>query len=330
MTSVVLTSGKTFPAASNVSILDAAIESGVSLPYSCKTGRCSACKCMVIEGETRALQEEKGLSDAEKEEGWILSCVRSALTNLHLNVEDLGVALPSVVTLPLRIDSIEKVALDVIRVILRVPPSSTFSFVPGQFIEIIAPGGIRRSYSLAKASASDKKIELHIRAVSGGAMSRYWFERAEVNDLLRLNGPLGTFFLRDIAGLDVVFLATGTGIAPVKAMLESIVNIDLALRPSSVSVFWGGRIENDLYLDMKSIFPDFNFIPVLSRAGLEWRGARGHVQQVLPSILPDLSCAAVYACGSDAMIRTAKATLIDSGLSSKRFYSDAFVSSGSI
>jgi len=283
----------------------------------------------VLSGQTRELHTETGLAENEKAEGWILGCVRSAETDLTIEVEDLGgVVLPAVKTIPCRISYLHLLAPDVIQVKLRLPPSTEFSFIPGQYIDVIGPGGVRRSYSLANASFADKQLELHIRAVEGGALSQYWFDLAKANDLLRLNGPLGTFFLRDVAGLDLVFLATGTGFAPVKAMLESMRDLASAHAPRSVTVLWGGRTPKDIYFDVEIISCDFRFIPVLSRADEQWSGVRGHVQQALLSVLPDLQHAAVYACGSDAMIRDAQATLVLAGLPANRFYSDAFVSSG--
>ena len=290
MKTITLSSGKTFRLESGASILGAAECHAIALPYSCKTGRCSTCKCKVITGDTEALQDEVGLTAKEKADGWILSCVRTAVTDLSLDVEDLGgVVLPEAKTLPCRINSIDKLAPDVVQVVLRLPPTAEFSFMPGQYIDVIGPGGVRRSYSLANASCADKQLELHIRAVDGGAMSQYWFEQAKANDLLRLNGPLGTFFLRDVAGLDLVFLATGTGIAPVKAMLESMHDLAAEKQPRSVTVLWGGRTPQDVYFDVAGIAGAFNFVPVLSRADAQWTGARGHVQHALLSVLPDLS-----------------------------------------
>lgn len=331
MPQITLTSGKVFTGSIGASILDAAMRAGVLLPYSCKTGRCSTCKCKVISGQTRELHNETGLTEQEKAEGWILGCVRSAETDVTVEVDDLdGVLLPSAKTIPCRISNLELLAPDVIQIKLRLPTNTEFSFIPGQYIDVIGPGGLRRSYSLANASFADKHLDLHIRAVDGGEMSQYWFDQAKANDLLRLNGPLGTFFLRDVAGLDLVFLATGTGFAPVKAMLESISDLSSAHVPRSVTVLWGGRTPQDIYFDVNSISGDFSFIPVLSRADEQWSGVRGHVQQALLSVLPDLQHAAVYACGSDSMICDARATLVLAGLPANRFYFDAFVSSGNI
>ena len=331
MHTIALRSGKNFRIESGVSILDGAARQAISLPYSCKTGRCSTCKCKVIAGETEVLQEEVGLSVTEKADGWILSCVRTALTDLSVDLEDLaGVILPDHKTLPCRINSIDKLAPDVVRILLRLPPTAEFTFIPGQYIDLIGDSGVRRSYSLANSSFAGKQLELHIRAVNGGAMSQYWFWQAKPNDLLHLSGPHGTFFLRDVAGLDLVLLATGTGIAPIKAILESMLDVAAEKLPRSVTVLWGGRTPQDLYFDVAGIPGRFNFVPVLSRADKQWTGARGYVQQALLTVLPDLSQAAVYACGSDVMIRDAQTTLTAAGLAGHRFYSDAFVCSATI
>ena len=160
-------------------------------------------------------------------------------------------------------------------------------------------------------------------------MSQYWFMQAKVNDLLRLNGPLGTFFLRDVANTNLIFLATGTGIAPIKAILESMDNFHHDMYPKSVTILWGGRTSQDLYLDVAQLFNKYTYIPVQSRPDQNWTGAKGYIQDVLLWKNPNLVNFAVYACGSDAMIHSAKARLIEAGLPPQKFYSDAFVSSGS-
>ncbi len=329
MAIVTLNSGKTFSVPPGASILDAAGQAQVTLPYSCKTGRCSTCKCKVISGSTLALHVEVGLTDLEKADGWILSCIRSVESDTLLEVDELGdVVLPPVKTLPCRISSIDYMTQDVIRVFLRLPPTADFWFIPGQYIEIIGPNGIRRSYSLANAKFQEKILELHIRSVVGGAMSKYWFGEAKQNDLLRLNGPLGTFFLRQATGINLIFLATGTGIAPVKAILESLPSLPPSQQPKSVTVAWGGRQLKDLYINLNEK-PSINkYIPVLSRPPNEWNGAKGYVQEVILGTNPDLTNSVIYACGSDVMIQSAKSSLMRAGLSDKFFYSDAFVSSG--
>ncbi|MBU1223577.1 MAG: 2Fe-2S iron-sulfur cluster binding domain-containing protein [Gammaproteobacteria bacterium] len=325
---ITLANGKQFSAEASETMLDAALRAGVVLEHSCKTGRCGSCKTQLHGGSSIPLVDEIGLSQAEREAGWILTCARCATSDVQLDVEDLGgIKVYPAKTLPCRIQSLERLGADVLRVILRLPPNQQLDYHPGQYIDVIGKGGLRRSYSLANASAAEKLLELHIRAVSGGAMSEYWFGQAKVNDLLRLNGPLGTFFLRNVVGLDLVFLATGTGMAPVKAMLEGIDSLSPECRPRSVSVYWGARAPGDLYWDVSSVGAAHRYTPVLSRAGRGWSGAQGHVQEVLMASQPNLSETVVYACGSDAMIHSAKEMLLKAGLPERWFLSDAFVCS---
>lgn len=329
MAIIYLTSGRKFKVETGFTLLDAASSAGVALPYSCRTGRCSTCKAQVLRGQTRPLSDEIGLGSEDIEAGWILTCVRVAETDISLDIEDLGgVQLPNPKTLPCRIAALDRLAPDVMRVKLRLPPTANFTFIPGQYIDVIGINGTRRSYSLANGYFLNSLLELHVRAVPGGIMSDYWFNQAKPNDLLRLNGPLGTFFLRDNANADVFFLATGTGIAPFKAILESLTQMPEVQQPNSITVLWGGRKPEDLYIDVETFSGQHRYIPVISRSEEVWKGGKGYVQDYLLSMTPDLSNAAVYACGSDSMINSAKQSLCSAGLPSKRFYSDAFVSSG--
>lgn len=329
MTQVTLVSGKHFPSPAGTPILEAARNAQIMLPYGCQTGRCGVCKCKVRSGSTRVLQHETGLTALEAAAGWILSCVRSSESDLVLEVDDLdSIVLPISKTWPCRISQITHLSPDVIQVLLRLPPQADFRFIPGQYINVIGPNSIRRSYSLARAHFSEKVLELHIRAVPGGAMSDYWFHHAKSNDLLRLNGPHGTFFLRETAGMDLIFLATGTGIAPVKAMLESLPDLPADQKPQSVTVFWGGRQPEDFYLNVAAIEGTHAYQEVQSRPSANGCAAKGYVHEVLLASAPDLSHAAVYACGSVAMIQSARERLVQAGFPMARFYADAFVSSG--
>jgi CDP-4-dehydro-6-deoxyglucose reductase len=325
MSLITLANQRQFTANAGTSVLDAALAEGVVLEHSCRTGRCGSCKAQVVSGASHALLAETSLSDAERQAGWILTCAREATSDLVLDIEDLGaLAGISTKTQPCRIASLDRLAADVLRVVLRLPPNAGFAFLAGQYIDITSPQGDKRSYSIASDMRS-ATIELQIRQVDGGAMSRYWFEQAKVNDLLRFRGPLGTFFLRDVAGLDLVFLATGTGIAPIASMLAQLPHLAAERQPKSVSLYWGARHLSDLYLDLAA--PGLRYTPVLSRAADDWQGRRGHVQDVLLSDAPDLARTAVYACGSPAMIDAARAALTAAGLPAKRFLADAFVSS---
>lgn len=320
--------GKSFRANAGETLLSAALRANVSLAYSCRSGRCSTCKCKVLNGQTKASHDELGLSQQDRDEGWVLSCVREPLTDVTMNADDLGdLDLPEPRTLACRIQSLQLLTPDVMKVVLRLPPKSDFRCHAGQYIEVMGEGGVRRSYSIANAMTDTQQLELHIRHVPGGVMSHFWFEKATQNDLLRLNGPLGTFVVRQVTGNDLVFLATGTGIAPVKAMLESLHMRMAEHMPRSVTVYWGGRVASDLYWQPPPEYAWVQFKPVLSREPA-FAGRQGYVQQAFLSEHSDLAHTVVYACGSPEMIAAAKQALQSAGLPDNSFYADAFVSSG--
>ncbi len=337
MSQITLSNGTRFDAERGTTMLDAALAQGVVLEHGCRTGRCGTCKARVKGGSTASLREPVSLTDDERAAGWVLTCTDEATSDVQLDIEDLGalVGIQTRVT-PARIDALERLAPDVIRVRLRLPPRNAFRFLAGQYIDVTSPAGVKRSYSIASAAATPDKLELQIRRVDQGQLSAYWFEEAKADDLLRFNGPLGTFFLRPVAGLDLVFLATGTGIAPIRSMLMQLAGMAAVDQPRSVTLYWGGRHREDLYVDpcadLPAGVPGLRYVPVLSRGDIDWAGAKGHVQDVLAHDVsrgdaPALAGAAVYACGSDAMIHGARRLLADLGLPEKRFHSDAFVSS---
>ncbi|MBH3428763.1 FAD-binding oxidoreductase [Pseudomonas alkylphenolica] len=328
MASVKLHNGKTFSSEAGISMLDSARQAGITLEYSCRTGRCGVCKTKVLSGETETLKDETSLTPDECAEGLILTCCRRAVTDVEIDAEDIG-ALGDIVvkTLPCRVDTIKKLADNVVEVTLRVPPNSKFAYLPGQYLDIIGEAGLRRSYSIANAQRDDGKLELQIREVENGMMSAYWFDRAKTNDLLRLEGPLGTFSLREKDVSNIIFLATGTGIAPVKAMLEQLLGNPSMATGKRVFIYWGGRTTNDIYWTPQLQGLDATFIPVLSRADTHWAGRTGYVQSALINDDIDLTRSVVYACGSEDMIHSARDVLTAAGLPAKHFYSDAFVSS---
>jgi len=326
MPKITLPSGRTFEILQGQSLLAAAEVAGVRLPYSCMKGRCSSCRCK-IDGKSIALMDEIGLSAEERAEGWVLACARSPVESLSVDIQeltDLQLAPPRLVAT--KIDSLEKLSQSVLRVRLRTPPGTVFGFAPGQYIDVVGPNGIRRSYSLANGTGSGR-LELHVRYVKDGEMSSYWFERAQLNDLLRIEGPKGTFILRHNPGDRVVFLATGTGMAPIKSMLEEIAALPKLKRPQSVSVYWGGRTPEDLYWDPREAFHDALYVPTLSRAEGEWTGMRGYIQNALLNTVGAWDNVQVYACGSNKMVQGARKALTGAGLRNESFYCDAFVAS---
>ena len=324
MWGVRLANAKHFAASAARPLLDEARAAGLALEHSCRTGRCGSCKVRVASGRTQVLRDECSLSGEEQAAGLILSCCRAAASDLELDTEDLGpLGFLQLKTLPARIDSMVHLAPDVMQVFLRLAPGTRLEYLPGQYVDVIAHGGLRRSYSIANAPRADGRLELHVRRVDGGVMSQYWFSQARPNDLLRIHGPLGTFSLRDNRRQRLVFLATGTGIAPVKAMLEAIPRGDA---DQQIHVYWGGRTSADHYIEPVARGRSIRYVRVLSRTRAA-NARTGYVQQALLDDLVPLEDSTVYACGSDTMIQAARAQLTARGLSPRHFHSDAFVSS---
>ena len=327
MPTVTLNNGRSFASDEHATILESARGHGIVLEYSCRTGRCGVCKAPVLSGETIVLRDEESLTPADRAAGLILTCCRAPGSDLLLDVEDLG-RLEGLAprTLPCRIAAIERLAPDVVGVTLRLPPTAGLRFLPGQYVDIIA-NGVRRSYSLANSPRPDNLLEMHIRELPGGVLSAFWFGAAKVGDLLRMEAPLGTFFLREGGTGPLIFLATGTGIAPVKAILEELAAEPDLAEGREVAVYWGNREPCDFYWQPPAGPVSVRFVPVLSGRDAAWQGRRGYVQAAVLEDFPELGDAQVYACGSQAMIKSAEELLTSRGLRRNRFYLDAFVSS---
>jgi len=305
------------------SILDSALNAGHCFEYSCKNGQCGVCKITLLKGEIVELQAQVALSETDKQQHKILSCCCAPKTDILIDAEDLR-ALQGIdiKTIPARINKIEKKTEHIIEVELRLPPTASFKFLEGQYIDIIGPNGVRRSYSIANSSAN-QLITLFIKQVENGALSQYWFNHAKKNDLLRLEGPKGTFFFRE-AKPHIIFLATGTGIAPIKAILDKLSESSSKL---SFSLYWGNRTLEEFFWQPEYNNLDLQYIPVLSRANEDWIDKVGYVQNILIEEHQNLENTQVYACGSLEMIEAAQQLLIKNGLEEKYFHSDAFVSS---
>lgn len=272
-----------------------------------------------------AVQTEYELSSAEISQGFVYSCCRSPISNLLLDAEDLSeYAIPNTQILPAKIDSLHLVNEDLLKVSLRLPPGKSFHFLPGQYINVMH-GAIKRSYSLANINAPNQNLELLIRRYDGGAMSAYWFHVAKINDLLRIEGPLGTFFIRNSESHTLVLLATGTGIAPIKSMLESEVYTAYSFK--RIVLIWGMRNTKDLcWTPSDALLKNIEFIPVMSKDS-EWKGEKGHVQDIAMKLNIDFTSCDIYACGNQSMIQEAKKIVMENGLEEHHFYADSFLPS---
>ena len=323
-----LANSKEFTVIPDKSILDSALAKGIQLEYSCLTGRCGICKAQIKRGTSKLLMPEISLSEKDKQNSYTLLCCRKATSDLVLGVEDLNfLADIERKIVPCRIDTIKYLNADLIELTLRLPPSCEFRYLPGQYINIIAKPGLKRSYSIANAPREDGKITLLIRRVANGLMSKYWFSDAAPNDLLRIDGPLGTFCLRPAKVERLILLATGTGIAPIKAIYEHLSRKDLLLDFKNIAIYWGLRTGDEIHWRPENMPPHVEVNHVISRDS-SWEGMTGHVQSHALSALAEPENTAVYACGLPQMIEEARVLLLSAGLPESNFYSDAFLQSG--
>jgi CDP-4-dehydro-6-deoxyglucose reductase len=340
-------SGRMFAALAGETILGAGIRQGIGLPYGCKDGACGTCKCKKIEGVVEhGPHQSKALSEEEEANGYILTCCGVAKSDLLLEsrqVTQQG-ALP-IKKMPTRVSLMEKKSNDVMLLRLQLPANDSFRYHPGQYVEIILRDGARRSYSMANAPplqtppqtpAPDPSptvgpsLELHIRHMPGGKFTDHVFGVMKEKEILRIEGPFGSFFLREESDKPMVLLASGTGFAPIKAVIEHMQRQGIT-RPATL--YWGGRRPADLYMDewVKTKvmeMPNLRYVPVVSNALPEdgWTGRTGFVHLAVLQDFPDLSNHQVYACGAPIVVDSARAAYIgQAGLPEDEFYADSFI-----
>ena len=333
-------SGANFEAAADQPLLDAAAPLKLDLPYSCKGGNCGACKARLVRGEIYYPHGTPlGLSAAEIAEGMILLCQARARTDLTIETFDMRSADTAAQRLPCRIERAVPLSHDVIGLFLRLPIAEEFSFEPGQYIDVLLPGGRRRSFSIASPPHDARPLELHVRRVPGGEFTDRLFHDDMQSSLLNIEGPLGKFVYRPHFGPapPMLLIGGGTGIAPLLSILRHVIEsgIDRDMR-----LFWGVRSEKDLYaqatLDALSRAASrgraastgraalFSYAPVLSEPDASWRGLTGWVHEAAFVGLEDLESCEVYAAGPPAMIAALQGEYAARGASSHRLYFDSF------
>ncbi|WP_377703657.1 CDP-6-deoxy-delta-3,4-glucoseen reductase [Pseudoduganella sp. UC29_71] len=325
-------SGHQFACDADETVLAAAMRAGVGLPYGCKNGACSSCKGKVIAGSvTHKPHQVRALTPEEEAAGMSLFCCAIPQADLVIEAREVaGSGDYPVKKMPSRVSTIEKVAPDVVVISLQLPANETLQFRAGQYIEFLLRDGKRRSYSVATAP-DNGPITLHIRHMPGGLFTDQVFSTMKERDILRFEGPLGTFFVRDDSDKPMVLLASGTGFAPIKAIVEHLVQTGSTRK---MALYWGGRRPQDLYMDAlcrewAARLPNFQYVPVVSNAEAEdnWSGRSGFVHQAVMADLPDLSGHQVYACGAPIMVESAKRDFVaQCGLPADEFYADAFTS----
>ncbi len=323
-------SDHTFTVRQTESVLDAALRQGIILPYGCRNGACGSCLGTVLSGTVHYPGEPPpALATVQAAEGKALFCQARATSDLIIGVREVeAVQDIDVRTMPCRVSRLEHLAPDVIRIYLKVPATQRLQFLAGQYINILLKGHTPRAFSIANAPHADEFIELHIRYVEGGYFTDQVFHLLREKALLRIQGPLGTFFLREDSDRPAILVGGGTGFAPLKGMLEHAFEIGLR---QHLHLFWGARARRDLYLDelprrWTRANGNFHYTPVLSEPGPEdaWTGETGLVTDAVVKHYPDLAPFDIYASGPPVMVQGGHRLFLEHGLDESRFFSDSF------
>lgn len=311
-------------------LLDAGLREGVQLPFECRNGGCGVCKGTVLYGTVDyGAYQDRMLTEEEKRAGKALFCCATPLTDLEIEYTPTNA--PG--NIPVRVHAAHvkkmvKLTDDVMQIFLKPDDDEPIRFYAGQYINIILDDGDKRSFSFATAPHEDNLIELQIRWIKGGKFTTHVFTRMKEGDVVRFEGPLGAFFLREDSTKPIIFVAGATGFAPVKSMVEYAFRTGLKRQ---MILYWGVRSKQDLYLaDLPARWEreheNFKFVPVLSEPRPEdiWNGRTGLVHEAILRDFPDLSAYQIYACGSVQMVQAAHPAFMAHGMSEHDCFSDAF------
>ena len=324
-------SGHRFEVRTGETLLDAALRQGLVLPYGCRNGNCGSCKGRVLAGQFTYAGGERppGLDAAEAASGLALFCQAIPGSDMRIEAREIhSVGDLEVKTLPCRAEELRQAAHDVMVIRLKLPATERLQFLAGQYLEILLKDGRRRAFSIANPPHEDALIELHIRHVEGGTFTDHVFADMRARTLLRIQGPLGTFYLREDSDRPMLLIGGGTGFAPLKGMVEHAFHSGIQ-RP--MHLFWGVRARRDLYMDelptrWEAERANFQYTPVLSepQPGDDWPGAAGTVVEAVLRRYPDLSGFDAYIAGPPAMCEAARDAFRTRGLPEDRMFSDAF------
>lgn len=318
-----------FPIEAHETILEAALRHGIGLPYGCRNGACGTCMATLETGNLHYPEGEPSVLDELDTGNQVVICQAHATSDLVISVREVQVEQDiSIKVLPCRAETLERLSHDVMLVKLKLPETERMQFFAGQYLEFLLKDGRLRAFSIANAPHQDEYLELHIRHVPGGSFTGHVFDEMKDRALLRIKGPLGSFYLRENSSRPILMMGGGTGIAPLKGMLEHAFHIGL---DQPIHLFWGVRARRDLYMDelprqWQQDHPNFSYTAVLSDPGTsdDWQGATGLVSDALLASHPDLSAYDIYMSGPPAMIESAMPELVAQGAQVDHMYSDAF------
>ncbi|MDE2259551.1 MAG: cytochrome b N-terminal domain-containing protein [Betaproteobacteria bacterium] len=324
-------SGHKVTAIEGETILEAALRQGLNLPYQCRDGACGTCKGKILRGLVDYGTYQYGvLSDVEKAEGNALFCCAKPLSDLYIECHEVTeLSGLQVKTINFIVKKMERAAHDVMLLELQPEIEEPLNFISGQYVSVLLDDGTKRSFSIANAPHRSDQLQMHIRLVENGKFTSHVFNEMKVGDMLKVEGPLGSFFLHETIDKPIIFMAGGTGFAPVKSMVEHAFNTGIK---RSMVLYWGVRTQADLYLSglpeqWQREHDNFKFIPVLSEPNLkeDWQGRTGLVHEAILQDYQELDEYQIYACGPPAMIEAGRAPFMAKKLPETQYFCDAFL-----
>ena len=322
----IASANRTIDVPAGATILEAAIDAGISYPFGCQSGNCGACKSQLVKGEvTMAGYSEFALSDEEKDRGLILACravPRDACEVAWLEEDDLIVHPRR--RLACKVVSLDDATHDIKRIRLEIVSGGPFDFSAGQFASVTFEGCPPRDYSMANVPG-DPILEFHVRRTAGGATSAHVAETLKVSDSVRVEGPFGASYLRESHRGPIIAVAGGSGLAPIKSVVERALQKEL---PQHIYLYFGVRSERDLYLHdhfaaLAGKHKNLHFIPVLSDGG-ESSLRQGLVHDAVAQDFDEVDGCTAYLAGPPVMVEAATLLLEQRGMRRIDIHADAF------
>ena len=322
-------SGHQFQVENNESVLDAAIRQGIGLPYGCRNGQCGNCQGRIKSGTFQYQKSITALGPEQQAAGQALLCQAFPQSDLEIEIDELTHTREVPIRrFPAKVTGFNQISHDVIQVILSLPNNFRLAFFAGQYINFILSDGRRRSFSIANAPHHDGQLELHVRHIRGGEFTSEVFDGMQLKDIVRIEGPMGTFFLREKSPRTAILMAGGTGFAPIKGIVEHVLTKNL---PRELHIYWGVRQFADLYFHQQALHwsqqnENIFYTPVLSNCETadNWSGRTGFVHEVVLQDFKDLDNVEVYASGPPVMVYAGRDAFVERGMDSTHYYSDAF------
>jgi propane monooxygenase reductase component len=319
-------------------ILRAAAENGVQLMHGCKEGQCAACKSFVLEGEDIELDRYStfALPDYEKEEGMTLLCRAHAYEDLVIELLNYDEEIIRS-GLPIRkgvaeVVSSTAVTHDLRHLVLQLVEPAELKYFPGQYLDITVPGTSEsRSFSMANPQTRDGRLEFVIKVYPDGLFSQFLDTRLAPGDRLDVEGPFGTFTLRESRTADLVFVAGGAGLAPVLSLIRSMAERGIDRK---AVFYYGVRTRKDLCFEselheLEGRIPGFRYVPALSEPeGESWDGESGLITEVVKRCEGDLTGKEAYLCGPPPMVEAAIPMLEQLGVRHQGIFYDKFTTTG--